>query len=378
MEIASDPRQRFLMSTLPGLLGDAWNYVRGNPGQAAVEVTRAVTPGGGLQDALAGGGAVSRGLLAGDAAQVAGGVSNMGLGLLGAIPVVGAAGTMAGRAARTADLRALARAEEMRAGGYSNEAIRNETGWFRRLFGGGGDIWRYEIPDTNARFTSMGEQMLSERNPRAVYNLFDVLDHPEYFAAYPDRARVRVTVDDPDMSRTARGAYSNDGPGYIGLRGGRGADDTRSTLLHELQHATQHGEGFPAGGSARTIWLGDDRPAALNEYRRLVERVATPMPFEDFARQVYGGRAGVDVEQAYREYVKSNTATVRDLQRFAGPMSRELQMDAARNAYLRLPGEVEARVVESRSLLKADSLASRDPNLDYLQEWRMPRGMEIP
>jgi hypothetical protein len=212
--------------------------------------------------------------------------------------------------------------------------------------------------------------MLAERNPQAVYNLFDVLDHPAYFEAYPERARLRVTVDPPEMGKTARGAYSNDDFGYMALRGGRDVENTRPTLLHELQHATQYSEGFPTGGSARTIWLGSDRPSALSEYRRIVERVATPMPFDDFARQAYGGETGPDVERAYREYLASNAATLRDLQNMRGPLSHDLQVDAAKSAYLRLPGEIEARVVANRAGLDAENLRLRDPNLDYLAEWR--------
>jgi hypothetical protein len=93
-----DPRQRFLFSTLPGLLSQAYDYVRSNPLQATADVAQAVTPGGALQDALAGSEQISRSALRGDIGGMVGGAGAMGAGLLGAIPIAG----MVGRGIRDA------------------------------------------------------------------------------------------------------------------------------------------------------------------------------------------------------------------------------------------------------------------------------------
>ena len=95
-----DPRQRFLFSTLPGLLSQAYDYVRSNPLQATADVAQAVTPGGALQDALAGSEQISRSALRGDIGGMVGGAGAMGAGLLGAIPLVGALGRAGGTVAR--------------------------------------------------------------------------------------------------------------------------------------------------------------------------------------------------------------------------------------------------------------------------------------
>jgi len=97
-----DPRQRFLFSTLPGLLGQAYNYVRQNPFQATADVAQAVSPGGALQDALAGSEQISRSALRGDIGGMVGGAGTMGAGLLGAIPIAGMAGRAGGAAMRGA------------------------------------------------------------------------------------------------------------------------------------------------------------------------------------------------------------------------------------------------------------------------------------
>jgi hypothetical protein len=95
-----DPRQRFLFSTLPGLLGQAYNYVRQNPFQATADVAQAVSPGGALQDALAGSEQISRSALRGDIGGMVGGAGTMGAGLLGAIPIAGMIGRAGGTVAR--------------------------------------------------------------------------------------------------------------------------------------------------------------------------------------------------------------------------------------------------------------------------------------
>ena len=97
-----DPRQQFLFSTLPGLLGQAYDYVRRNPLQATADVAQAVTPGGALQEALTGSEQISRSAMRGDIGGMVGGAGAMGAGLLGAIPLVGMAGRGVGSAMRAA------------------------------------------------------------------------------------------------------------------------------------------------------------------------------------------------------------------------------------------------------------------------------------
>jgi 2-oxo-4-hydroxy-4-carboxy--5-ureidoimidazoline (OHCU) decarboxylase len=77
--------------------------------------------------------------------------------------------------------------------------------------------------------------------------LGNVFEHPELLKAYPDLANIKVGK---ETSSNYRGMYNPEentittGGGLIG-----GADQSRSTMLHELQHAIQQKEGMAKGGN---------------------------------------------------------------------------------------------------------------------------------
>lgn len=139
------------------------------------------------------------------------------------------AGTYAGIRSATANKAALKTAKEMEKAGESAKPdgrIRRETGWFKEP---GGD-WQYEISDYNA----------SVRKHPTEPDQF-VIDHPELYEAYPQLKDMPVHRLRDDA--TMRGWYDE---GQIGLRDLEG-DEVHSTALHELNHAVQDIEGFPAG-----------------------------------------------------------------------------------------------------------------------------------
>jgi len=77
--------------------------------------------------------------------------------------------------------------------------------------------------------------------------LGNVFEHPELLKAYPDLANIKVGK---ETSSNYRGMYNPEentittGGGLIG-----NADQSRSTMLHELQHAIQEKEGMAKGGN---------------------------------------------------------------------------------------------------------------------------------
>jgi hypothetical protein len=77
--------------------------------------------------------------------------------------------------------------------------------------------------------------------------LGNVFEHPELLKAYPDLATIKVGK---ETSGNYRGMYNPEentittGGGIIGS-----ADQSRSTMLHELQHAIQQKEGMAKGGN---------------------------------------------------------------------------------------------------------------------------------
>ncbi len=230
----------------------------------------------------------------------------------------------AGPNAKTADIYALATAEERLAKKESAERVRKETGWFQGVDG----MWRFEIADDEAKFktnAALDESVQSEikivPDPSAP-NLFkatyregaddyrgawgrteeearknmlrllaketagfdiakvkagdelflsDVLDHPKLYAAYPDLADLLVTfVEGVDY----RGQYSPRGDRIqIAISGDQA--QMLSTLLHEVQHAIQEREGFAKGGNTDSTFT-ELVKAALddldNDARKAIEQ----------------------------------------------------------------------------------------------------------
>jgi len=77
--------------------------------------------------------------------------------------------------------------------------------------------------------------------------LGNVFEHPELLQAYPDLANIKVGKETSGMYRGMYNPEENTittGGGIIG-----GADQSRSTMLHELQHAIQEKEGMAKGGN---------------------------------------------------------------------------------------------------------------------------------
>ena len=77
--------------------------------------------------------------------------------------------------------------------------------------------------------------------------LGNVFEHPELLQAYPDLANIKVGKETSGMYRGMYNPEENTittGGGLIG-----GADQSRSTMLHELQHAIQEKEGMAKGGN---------------------------------------------------------------------------------------------------------------------------------
>lgn len=151
----------------------------------------------------------------------------------------------AGIRAETASLESLQEAKNLQEkGDTTNEAIRRRTGWFK----GVDDRWRFEISDDEA---TIGLQLDSVPSGMTV-ELSEVLDHSKLFAAYPDLADLKVTLD-PDLEFLGSYHPSND---TISLQTGRSEENTLSTLLHEVQHAIQERENFARGGSPDEEFTG--------------------------------------------------------------------------------------------------------------------------
>lgn len=118
-------------------------------------------------------------------------------------------------------------------------------------FTGPDGVERYEISDKDSVFNS--ERFANLSSPEYAgkdyqYELKDVLDHPELYAAYPELKKLRIGV---LPEGAGRGEYSEKGKV---IRLAASAEDKRSLALHEIQHAIQGIEDTARGGSPETAF----------------------------------------------------------------------------------------------------------------------------
>jgi len=175
--------------------------------------------------------------------------------LTGLVPAGASKALIAGPLALGADLKKLSLAQKMakadealRSGGNlspieqgaakikSEREIYDNTGWYRGVDG----KWRFEIPDRNTLF-------FRESKPTGEIPLSKNFYHAELFKNYPDMKNMNLQWGD---ANTLGGNYfgmHHPDENLIQLLVGRSREDTKSTLLHELQHAIQQREGFAPG-----------------------------------------------------------------------------------------------------------------------------------
>jgi hypothetical protein len=263
-------------------------------------------------------------------------------------------GMFAGVRAKTADLDKLDAAKEMeKAGDISRMEILRKTGWFRD----NDNEWKFEISDKDAGLLIEPAGIkkadpvnipLSDMTPAQLQAEFfvaeDILDHPEFFAAYPEfrRIPIRVLRDKPEniTGTTASPQITHLAPEWM-----RGEDwpkfDPRGTqleargpykslldtILHEFQHVIQFRENFAKGGTA-TGSVGD-YTKALNSHIRTLYTNKKP-------------------DRARIKGLKGELNRIRDL-RNTGAITEKDEIEL----YLRLSGEVEAWNVPRRRKMTA-------------------------
>ena len=148
--------------------------------------------------------------------------------------------SLAGANSRTADLNSLGGAYQMYQNGVSMDTIRKRTGWWLGKDG----KWRYEISDKEMRFNPEGYV----DNPQTVG---DYVKHDRLFAAYPWVKKINLKfVDEIDGRESLNGKYNRDND-TVYLKNGRTAEQMKSTLIHEIQHAIQVNEEFATGANQK-------------------------------------------------------------------------------------------------------------------------------
>ena len=292
---------------------------------------------------------------------------------LGALEGVGIGGDIAklaifgGVLAKSADLKALAKAKKLETSGANRDEIWKETGWAND----NGD-WKFEISD----YLDFDNEKGADINPSSFQIIKDFggttqenfMGHPELYDAYPNLR------DRPIRSITGSGGQYNTGTDVVSIgdkllspTSGGELSNTQSVNLHELQHAIQQREKF-AGGGSPDMFKGDKTIYDLKESQRKEFEDAygysqkfdyeilkkEPELYRELIKQ--GEQQGFSSRPFYDEFAKRNLPES-DRVWFGKRMdSMDRELNSLRgNAnkdpyeqYQRLAGEAEARNVQTR------------------------------
>ena len=281
----------------------------------------------------------------------------------------------------------LAVAREMESAGKDAKSVKMATGWER----GADGKWRYETADeltfdlrANVDFgkrkpeimagykryrellhkknafylLSEGENLTAEEEAEfkelkgkykntQLHNsrkLKDYLDAPELFTAYPELRNVEVRIE--ELSEREHGRY-NAKDNTITLSDNLSKAGYKSTLVHEIQHAIQHIEGFARGGSEGfALVYGAKNPyyeAALTA-ELVVENAkkkGVELDYDKVKNLVIAIYNKTDTEAMATEVIEGTGLTSEEFGELY-PFDLQYQM------YKRFGGEVEARNVSKR------------------------------
>ncbi|MFD0022225.1 S41 family peptidase [Streptomyces sp. NPDC058382] len=154
---------------------------------------------------------------------------------------------------------------------------------------GGGLVWlRWPISgalgETFANPADMSGRPTLEHFSIAKAKKTELVDHLDWFAVSGDASRL-VVMDDGELRAVpATEPGDNDSTVYLDLR----------RILHDVDPAAEWRGAFDEAGRIIRSYFwepdmcGIDWPAILDQYRPLVERVATPDEFADLLREVLG------------------------------------------------------------------------------------------
>ncbi len=256
-------------------------------------------------------------------------------------PGFGAIGTVGGVGARTADLVALARAQDMAAAGEDAAKIVRETGWWT----GPDGKWRFEIDDSQA-MARMPVSGIEARQDQYRVTAPMAYRHDDLYAAYPELMSTGIRSE-----RGNPGAYFEPENNIVGIVGPKPDkyDMPRADVVgHELQHNVQKLEDFARGGSMAQFSEAPARrleleygwsKAAVDKLKSAIDEGADQALIRDPSRNgAYTMIQGRDEMARLYDELSSRLGQLDAEYKAADPFEQ----------YRRLYGEVEARAVQAR------------------------------
>ena len=313
----------------------------------------------------------------------------------------------AGPKAANADIDALRKAQDMADKGISRDVIWQKTGWGKAPDGN----WMWEIPDNSARWSPKLDQYkirtIHGGDNIHAYGIDDnksALIHPKLNAAYNEyipRFTGDTSIDLFNMNNV-KGTFGNstDGIGQVFVKGSAWDDATKSTTLHELQHAIQQREGFARGGSPEQFTQQETAKLARDaiSWRNELLKKRQDMPKADWmnvenslvddyskigAMEWLPSREARDLARQPNvlfadKYPKSEggLADLEELVKAYG-LDKQVTPYSSMDMYKRLAGETQARLTQARMNLTDAERRAIPPWSEGQYGYDVPENMQI-
>lgn len=306
---------------------------------------------------------------------------------------IGAKNQYIGESAETADKDALALARQLDNQGVDNEAIRQQTGWFKGMDG----KWRFEIDDSELEYFPQGDAQFRKDHPEyaeyqrlmnklltgqlskaeekrlrkldstwgnAKKNLASIVEngrarlgmlirHDTLFDAYPYLADTRIVFRDMN----ANGSYSEEA-NRISLNTAlkKDPENLKKTLVHEIQHAIQTAEGF-APGSSVEAWADRakrEEKNAKQRFKRARERFVDVLAKDSEIIQAKADFDAGKISETELDQVINKAQKAERFKEYRDKIIQEfkkatdIEAKGAYYFYENTAGEIEARDVTAR------------------------------
>lgn len=318
--------------------------------------------------------------------------------------------TFGGVNARTADLGALATAQQMEAQGMDADEIRKQTKWFRGMDG----KWRFEIDDSGMKYFRSGDAAFTQNHPEyAEYQslvnqmlmgtmtpeqearmrelndtwgrekprltdrlnggaarLQDIIQHDKLFEAYPELRNVYVRFAPMESERGQYDRRTNTITLNESIK-----NAPQDTIVHEVQHAVQDMEGFSPGASPE-YWKEKraDIVETLGSARANLDLWLKDINYPEFVKQSIAEvvRREKTLEQHWEDarefkrnskYAKQIEACEKEIAEFEKEYKRITNGMNVIDQYLNTAGEIEARDAASRREMTPEQRMLQVPQL---------------
>ena len=246
---------------------------------------------------------------------------------------------------------------EMQKQGIDNEIIRQQTKWFQDKNGD----WKFEVDDSSL---TINNNILQKNK---TYKLGDIISHNILFKLYPELANYEVSF----KNKKNNGSYNNknqtfeisntflDSANYKNLKG---------TLIHEIQHAIQHIEGFEAGTtsklSKKAYYESLGEIEADNQKNRYMKNYTK----EDRMRIAPESSKENPVHSQYESYISNRNLIDKTKDAVYPFIKKGLSNDKINQEILGKAAKSNNTLVDGRRLLENSSSFSFDSNIQRYED----------